>query len=193
MGMSPWRFISGKWALAVTNPDGTAIGSAGGGGGAATIADGADVTQGAIADAVVAAGASGSLSAKLRRLTTDLSDLINRFPAAITVGGALKTANVDVNGAELNYQGPGTPTSINASTSTTVATLSASDNTLFGRAVFNDSTAFLYVKCGSSATSSSFWCRLDPGGYCETPFGYWGILTGILASGTGTARVTEFR
>ena len=37
-----------------------------------TIADGADVTEGAIADAVVAAGAAGTVSAKLRRLTTDL-------------------------------------------------------------------------------------------------------------------------
>ena len=37
-----------------------------------TIADGADVTQGAIADAAVVAGAAGTLSAKLRRLTTDL-------------------------------------------------------------------------------------------------------------------------
>lgn len=47
--------------------------SSSGGGGAVTIADGADVAQGAIADAVVAAGASGTISAKLRRLTTDLS------------------------------------------------------------------------------------------------------------------------
>lgn len=42
---------------------------------ASTVADGADVTQGAIADAVVAAGATGSISAKLRRLTTDLDAL----------------------------------------------------------------------------------------------------------------------
>ena len=34
--------------------------------------DGWDLTQGAIADAVVAAGATGSVSAKLRRLTTDM-------------------------------------------------------------------------------------------------------------------------
>lgn len=39
---------------------------------AATIADGADVAEGAVADAVVAAGAAGTVSAKLRRLTTDL-------------------------------------------------------------------------------------------------------------------------
>jgi hypothetical protein len=39
-----------------------------------TKADGADVTLGATTDDAVAAGAAGSVSAKLRRLTTDLSD-----------------------------------------------------------------------------------------------------------------------
>jgi hypothetical protein len=47
-------------------------GGGGGGGGAVTISDGSDIAQGAIADAVVSAGASGTVSAKLRRLTTDL-------------------------------------------------------------------------------------------------------------------------
>lgn len=47
----------------------------GGGGGASTIADGADVTQGALADAAATAGGAGSLSAKLRLMTTQLSTL----------------------------------------------------------------------------------------------------------------------
>lgn len=47
----------------------------GAGGGAVTVADGDDVTQGALADAIVAAGAAGSLSAKLRRATQGLEDL----------------------------------------------------------------------------------------------------------------------
>lgn len=45
----------------------------GGGGGAATIADGADIAEGAVTDATVAAGSAGTVSAKLRRLTTDLA------------------------------------------------------------------------------------------------------------------------
>ena len=69
--------------------------SGGGGGGASTIADGADVTEGAIADAVVAAGAAGTVSAKLRRLTTDIdafktanhADLIAATPAGANVIG----------------------------------------------------------------------------------------------------------
>lgn len=42
------------------------------GSGASTTADGADVTQGAIADAAIVAGATGSLSAKLRSISRDI-------------------------------------------------------------------------------------------------------------------------
>lgn len=67
-------------------PTGTGGGSGGGGGGgAATIADGADITQGAIADAVVAAGAAGTVEAKLRRLTTDFGALLAQM-TAVTAG-----------------------------------------------------------------------------------------------------------
>lgn len=72
--------IIGGDRISSTNP--LSVSVAAGGGGAATIADGADATQGAVADAVVAAGAAGTLSAKLRRLTTDLAALLGLFPAA---------------------------------------------------------------------------------------------------------------
>lgn len=60
-------------------------GAGGGGGGAVTVADGADVTQGLIADAVVAAGAAGTTSAKLRRLTTDISAILAQLQG-VTAG-----------------------------------------------------------------------------------------------------------
>lgn len=47
----------------------------GGGGGAVTVADGADVTQGAIADAAVTTNAAGTLSAKLRGIVAILSSV----------------------------------------------------------------------------------------------------------------------
>lgn len=56
--------------------------------GGVTIADGDAATVGALADAVVAAGAAGSLSAKLRRLTTDLSALLALLPAKAAVNSA---------------------------------------------------------------------------------------------------------
>jgi hypothetical protein len=45
------------------------------GSGASTVADGADVALGAVADAIVEAGAPGTVSAKLRRVTQGLEDL----------------------------------------------------------------------------------------------------------------------
>lgn len=65
--------------------DGLTGSGGGGGGGASTIADGADVAEGATTDAVVAAGAAGTVSAKLRRLTTD-TDAIKTSVAAIDAG-----------------------------------------------------------------------------------------------------------
>jgi hypothetical protein len=50
--------------------------------GGVTVADGADVAEGAVGDAVVDAGASGTLSAKLRRLTTDLAQILPASTAA---------------------------------------------------------------------------------------------------------------
>lgn len=55
------------------------------------IPDGSDVAEGALADEAVAAGAAGSLGAKLRRLTTDL-DALN------TLIGATSAAMMDAGG-----------------------------------------------------------------------------------------------
>lgn len=66
-------------------PTGTG-GGGGGSGGAATIADGADVTQGAIADAAATAGSTGTLSAKMRLMTTQLDAILAavQTPATFT-------------------------------------------------------------------------------------------------------------
>ncbi len=75
----------------------TGTGGGGGGGGAVTVADGADVAEGATADAVVAAGAAGTVSAKLRRVTSDLGTLkgavgAQATAAALAVSPATDTA-----------------------------------------------------------------------------------------------------
>lgn len=76
--------------------------ASGGGGGASTIADGADVTQGAIADAAVAAGAAGTLSAKLRSISRDIASYIAQILDFDTGGG---TANTPVIGIALPASG----------------------------------------------------------------------------------------
>ncbi len=65
----PWANCSSSSPFPVT------VVSGGGGGGAVTIADGADATQGAIADPAATAGSTGTLSAKLRLMTTQLGTL----------------------------------------------------------------------------------------------------------------------
>lgn len=49
------------------------ITSGGGGGGASTIADGADVAEGTTTDAAVTAGSAGTISGKLRQISSDIS------------------------------------------------------------------------------------------------------------------------
>lgn len=68
-------------------------GPVGGGGDAVTVADGADVAEGATTDAAVAASAAGTVSAKLRRLTTDIGVLALQ-PTRFTNAGANATLNV---------------------------------------------------------------------------------------------------
>lgn len=53
----------------------------GGGGGAVTIADGADVALGSIADAAATAGGTGTVEAKLRLMTSQLASLVTNTPA----------------------------------------------------------------------------------------------------------------
>lgn len=100
--------------------------ASGGGGGAATIADGADVTQGAIADAAATAGSTGTLSAKLRLMTTQLATLNTTLGTPLQAGGAVTassatapistmnsaTANSGINAALAGVFDDAAPTSI---------------------------------------------------------------------------------
>lgn len=83
-----------------------------------------------------------------------------------------------------------TPTAVNSST--TSQTLLASNTSRKGAIIWNNSTAYLYIELGGTASSSVFSIRLDPNGYCELPFGYVGTVTGIWASANGNALVREF-
>lgn len=60
---------------------------------AVSVADGGDVALGAIADAIVAAGATGTISAKLRRITQGLEDLKT---LVVLAAGNNNIGNVDI-------------------------------------------------------------------------------------------------
>lgn len=79
----------------------------------------------------------------------------------------------------------------NVSTSTTSATLLSANTARIGAQIFNDSAVVMYVKFGTTASSTSYTVQLAANTYYEVPAGYTGRIDGILASSTGTARVTE--
>lgn len=86
-----------------------------------------------------------------------------------------------------------TSTLSNVSSSATNVTLLASNANRLNAAIFNDSTQILYVKLGTTASTSSYTVQIAAGGYYELPTVniYTGIIDGIWASANGNARVTE--
>lgn len=89
-----------------------------------------------------------------------------------------------------------TATHANVSASASAVTLLAANSSRkFGSTIVNDSTAILYIKLGSSASATDYWVAIDGKttvpGIASLPDGYTGIVTGIWASATGAARVTE--
>src|SRR6266576_2758780 len=83
-----------------------AVGAPGGGGGPATIADGADVTQGATTDAAVTSDVNGTLSAKLRGLVKILADAWDSANHRIKVDGSGVTQPVSGTVTVTNFINP---------------------------------------------------------------------------------------
>jgi hypothetical protein len=86
-----------------------------------------------------------------------------------------------------------TATLANVAGSASSVTLLAANTSRLGAVVMNDSTATLYVKFGSTASTTSFTYLVAAAETLELPANsvYTGIITGIWASATGSARVTE--
>lgn len=148
--------------------------------GSVTVADGGDVTQGAIADAIVAAGAAGTISAKLRRLTTDISSALTAIAALVQKTDTQAT----------------TATVTQQADQATNVTLQAANASRKGLSIFNDSTEILYIKFGATATTTSYTVKIAAQGYWELPRGnglYTGIIDGIWANnGSGFSYATEW-
>lgn len=100
---------------------------------------------------------------------------------------------------------PAHPKSWVATGTVTAVASSASNGTLLaanpyrqGATIYNSSTAILYIKCGATASTSSFTIVLPAGAtpidtaFWQVPYGYTGRIDGIWASANGNALVTEF-
>jgi len=176
----------------------------------AALVDGSAVTQpisavslplptGAATEATLATRASEATLSSINSnidvaLSTRLAEAT--FTARINTLGQKTMANStpvviasDQSALPVTFGGTGTATVTSVSVSTTVATLSASNAAKTKVVVFNESGT-LFVKLGSAATSSSYSYRLTGNTALEID-GYYGIVTGIKASGTSNALVTE--
>jgi hypothetical protein len=108
-----------------------------------------------------------------------------------TVNGTTPIAG-DANGLRVNPTPRAATTAVTSvASSATNVTLLASNTSRVGAAVFNDSTALLFVKLGATASATSFTVKLYQDGYFEVPFGFTGQIDGLWASATGSARITE--
>lgn len=84
-----------------------------------------------------------------------------------------------------------TLTNVTAATSSTalLAVTAGRKQAMF----FNDSTAILYLKMGTTASTTSYTVQIPAGGYYElpSPSVYTGIIQGIWSAVNGAVRITE--
>ncbi len=93
----------------------------------------------------------------------------------------------------MSYINKQTATVTSVASSASSVTLFAANAAAAGRTIFNDSTAVLYVKFGTTASTSSYTVQIAANGYYEIArplFG--GRVDGIWASANGNARLTEW-
>lgn len=86
-----------------------------------------------------------------------------------------------------------TATLTNVASSATNVTLFAADGNANARAIYNDSTAVLYVKYGATASTTSYTTQVAAGAFFTFPTPvYAGQVDGIWASANGSARLTSW-
>ncbi len=69
--------------------------------------------------------------------------------------------------------------------------LAASNAARNGLTVYNDSTANLYIKLGTIASTIDYTLKMEPYSYFELPYSYTGEIDGIWDAVNGSARITE--
>ena len=87
----------------------------------------------------------------------------------------------------------GTATTTQVADTAVSATILASNANRLGASIANDSSARLYIKLGTTASTTDYTVSLPQNGYYEVPNNYTGRIDGIWASdpNDGAARVTE--
>ena len=116
----------------------------------------------------------------------DIGDVdVTSLPVAFNAGTASATTQRVIPATG------GTGTLTNVSASATSVTLAAANTSRTGLIIVNDSTSDMYLKFGSTASTTSYTFLVPAGATYLWEENYNGIVTGIWNSATGTARVTE--
>jgi hypothetical protein len=147
--------------------------------------------------------AGASTSANQTTGNTSLSSIDTKTPA---LGQALAAASVPVvlTASQLSTLTPltsvttsettsSTATLTNVSGSATSVSILASNASRKNAMFFNDSSATLYLKFGTTASTTSYTVQLVSNAYYELPVGkiYTGAIDGIWSAANGAVRVTE--
>lgn len=153
------------------------------------------------AEAVVLADASGvALTTRALSSATTDSDVglvVHAMIHGHTTAGGGSFVDVKVNPSGAIQVGPqtsATATTTQVADTASSTTLLASNANRLGASIQNDSSAVLYVKCGTTASTTDYSARLVQYGYYEVPANYTGRIDGIWATdpNDGAARITEF-
>lgn len=109
---------------------------------------------------------------------------------ALVVTISPNTSSSLILATEETRSGFATPSNVTASTTSQLFFSSSSARRL--ATIYNDSTAVLYVIFGSGAASStSFTVKMAPDSYYEVPEVFRGQISGVWATATGSARITQ--
>ncbi len=140
----------------------------------------------------------GLTDAELRATAVPVSLTSTTITGSVAVTGPLTDAQlrataVPVSLTSTTIAGSATATLSNVSSSATNVTVLASNANRKMMMVTNDSTASLYLKFGTTASTTSYTVLIPPQGYYEMPNPglYTGIIDGIWSAANGSARVTE--
>lgn len=138
--------------------------------------------------------ASSGLNGRLQRIAQRLTSLIALFPSSIGIKTSAGSLSVAPASDSTFVSVPGsstTGTESNVAASATSVTLLAANVGRRGAYIYNDGTLGIYMKYGSTASVTSFTYLIPPQAGWQVDDTYSGIITGIWASATGNARVTE--
>lgn len=130
-------------------------------------------------------------------VTTDEGLITHSVIHGLTTAGGGSFVDVKVNpsgaltvASQEDRPSAATVTSISSSASS--VQILASNGSRIMAIFFNDSSATLFLKFGSTASSTSFTVKILAGGYFECPFPcYTGRIDGIWESANGSVRITE--